>query len=156
IELDPEFATAYGAAARCYCQRKGSGWDPVHEVAEAGRLARCAAELGKNDALALCTAGLALGYVVGDVDEGAALIARALDLNPNLAWAWQMSGWSKIWLGEQEAAIEHAVRAMRLSPQDPQIHSMQSVVAYGHFFAGRYAEAASWAEKALREQPKFF
>ena len=26
IELDPEFAAAYGMAARCYSQRKVSGW----------------------------------------------------------------------------------------------------------------------------------
>src|SRR5262249_35666777 len=26
IELDPEYASAYGMAARCYTQRKGSAW----------------------------------------------------------------------------------------------------------------------------------
>jgi hypothetical protein len=44
--------------------------------------------LGRDDALALCTAGLALAFVVGDPNDGLALIDRALALNPNLAWAW--------------------------------------------------------------------
>ncbi len=30
---------------------------------------------------------------------------------------------------------------------------MHSGMAFAHFFAGRYDDAASWAEKALREQP---
>ena len=132
---------------------KASGWltDREHEIAEAGRLARRAAELGKDDALALSGAGLALGYVVGDVDDGAALMQRALVLNPNLAWAWLSSGWSKIWLGEPEAATEHAARAMRLSPQDPQSFNMRTVIAFAHFGAGRYNEAFSWAQAAARE-----
>jgi TolB-like protein/class 3 adenylate cyclase len=157
IEADPSFASAYGMAARCYAQRKAFGWmaDCEHEIGEAGRLARRAEELGRDDALALCTAGLALGYVVGDTQEGAALIEQALVLNPNLASAWVFSGWSKIWLGEPEAAIEHAAHAMRLGPQDPQGFNLQSIMAFGHFFAGRYSEATSCAQKALREKPNY-
>ena len=30
---------------------------------------------------------------------------------------------------------------------------MQSAIACAHLFAGRYAEALSWAESAMREQP---
>ena len=89
IELDPNFASAYGLAARCYAQRKAGGWvtDRMQEVTEAERLARRAAELGKDDAVALCFGGWALARVVGDLDTGAVLIARALVLNPNFAAA---------------------------------------------------------------------
>ena len=47
VALDPDFAAAYGLAARCYAQRKASGWvtDRGAEVAEAERLARRAAVL---------------------------------------------------------------------------------------------------------------
>jgi len=87
IELDPGFASAYGMAARCYTQRKAAGWvvDRARDIAEAERTARRAVELGKEDALALAMAGNALAYVVGDLDDGAALIDQALALNPNLA-----------------------------------------------------------------------
>ena len=40
---------------------------------------------------------------------------------------------------------------MRLSPLDPMLHAMQYGTAAGHFFAGRYDEASSWAEKSLRQ-----
>ena len=148
----------YAMAARCYLQRKGFGWvgDREREIAETDRLARRALELGRDDAVALCTAGLALVLIVRDLDDGAALIDKGLALNPNLAWAWQFSALARAWLGEPETAIEHAARAMRLSPQDPQMYAMQIAVAFGHFVSGRYDEAFSWAQSALREQPNFF
>jgi TolB-like protein/class 3 adenylate cyclase/Tfp pilus assembly protein PilF len=154
IELDPNFASAYGMAARCYSWRKVCGWmiDPEKETAEAVRLSRRAAELGRDDALALCTAGMALAYVAGQLEDGDALINQALALNPNLAWAWLFSGWVNVWLGEPDVAIEHAMRAMRLSPHDPHTFNMQSAIAAGHFLAGRYAEALSWAKTARRAQ----
>jgi len=154
IELDPNFASAYGMAARCYSWRKACGWmvEPEKETAEAVKLARRAADLGRDDALALCTAGMAMAYVAGQLEDGDALIDRALALNPNLAWAWLFSGWVKVWLGEPEAAIEREVHAMRLSPHDPHLFNMQAAIACAHFFAGRYDDALSWSKTAKREQ----
>jgi TolB-like protein/Tfp pilus assembly protein PilF len=155
IELDPNFASAYAMMARCYSQRMTSGWmtDRVREISETSWLARRAAELGRDDAVALSTAGFALAYVAGEVEEGNAMIDRALVLNANLAWAWYFSGWGKIWLGEPEIAIAHLARALRLSPHDPHAFNMRSATAFAHFIAGRYAEALSWAESALLERP---
>ncbi|MBC8013468.1 MAG: hypothetical protein H7X74_05230 [Methyloceanibacter sp.] len=127
--------------------------DRAHEIAEAMRLAQRAADLGRDDAVALCSAGLTFAHVLGDLHDGNALIDRALVLNPNLGFAWLQSSWVKVWLGEPEAAIERAARAMRLSPNDPQIFQMQAGTAAAHFLAGRYAEALSWAEMSIRGQP---
>jgi tetratricopeptide (TPR) repeat protein len=136
IELDPGFAAAYGMAARAYFLRKGSGWAANRdvEVAEAARLARRAAELGKDDAVALGGAGLALSFVVGDHDEGKALTDRAVTLNPNLAWIWLFSGWVRVWFGESEAAIDRVSRALRLNPADPHSYSMYSALGFCPFF----------------------
>jgi adenylate cyclase len=155
IELDPDFASAYGAAAHCYGWRKVSSWmtDRAQEIAETARLARRAVELGKDDAAALSASGFALAYGVGDLDDGVAFIDRALALNPNLAAAWNYSGWARLWLGEPDLAIEHLARAMRLSPLDPLIDWMQAATAHAHFFVGRYDVASSWAGMALREGP---
>ncbi|MGB7855530.1 MAG: adenylate/guanylate cyclase domain-containing protein [Pseudolabrys sp.] len=155
IELDSDFASAYGMASWCYVRRKGSRWiiDRAQETAETARLARRAAELGWDDAVALAWGGFALAYVVHDVEVAAALIDRALQLNPNLAEAWHFSGWVRIYLGEPEAAIEHLAHAMRLSPLDPLTFVTQMAIAFAHFFAGRYDDASSWAEKALATSP---
>jgi adenylate cyclase len=157
IELDPDFAAAHGAAARCYAQRVANGWmiDRQREIAETARLARRAAQLGRDDAVALCGAGLGLGMVVHDLEDGAALIDRALVLNPNLGIAWHFSGLARVWLGRPEEAIGHFTRAMRLSPLDPLIGQMHSGTAMAQFFSGRHDEAVASAEKAIREAPNW-
>jgi tetratricopeptide (TPR) repeat protein len=91
--------------------------------------------------------------VVGEVEDGAAFIDEALILNPNLALGWLLSGWVNIYLGNPEVAIERAMRAVRLSPLDPFTFLAFSQIGAGHFYAGRYDEASSWAEKGLRQQP---
>jgi TolB-like protein len=157
IELDPGYAAAYGLAARCYSQRKASGWvtDRERDVVETAGYAWRAVQIGKNDPVALCTAGIALAYVVGDLDNGDAMIERSLALNPNWAWAWLYSGFSKVWLGEPEIALERIRRAMLLSPQDPQFFNMRTATAWAHLLAGRHDEAQKWAQAALSEQPDY-
>src|SRR5262245_53868286 len=156
IEIDPDFSSAYGMAAWCYAERKSECWmlNRARETAET-RLGRKAAEVGRDDAIALARGGFALAYVVHDVDAGAAFIDRALRLNPNLADAWHFSGWVRVYLGEPELAIEHFAHAMRLNPLDPLTFIVQMGIAFAHFFAGRYDDASSWAEKALREKPEY-
>ena len=80
--------------------------DRAREITETTRMAWRAAELGRDDAVALCTAGYGLRLCGRRPGEGGALIDRAIALNPNLAWAWYFSGWVKVWLGEPEEAIE--------------------------------------------------
>jgi TolB-like protein len=118
IELDPDFASAYGMAVRCYARRKADGWttDRVRETAEAERLARRAAEVGKDDAVALCLGGFGLAYVVGDLARGAAMIDQALVLNPNPGAGAAGSGpftesrkWRSVnWIGRCVSA--HSIR----------------------------------------------
>ena len=155
IELDPDFASAYGLAAWCYYWRMANGWttDRTQEVAEVIRLAGKARDLGKDDAVALSFGGLALGLVAGEVKAGAALVDRALVLNPNLSAGWSASGFLKTFLGDHDTAIEHEARAMRLSPLDPLMFNMHHVTALALYFAGRYDEAGQMAERALRERP---
>src|SRR6266508_4202598 len=157
IELDHDFGAAHGAAAQCYANRKANGYmtDRAQEIAEAGRLARRAVALSRDDAFALSSGGNALAYVVGDVEGGTSCIDRALTLNPNLAAAWYYSAWVRMFLGEPDVAIEHLARAIRLSPLDPRVGLMQTAMAFAHFFAGRHDEASSWADRAVRDAPDF-
>jgi TolB-like protein/tetratricopeptide (TPR) repeat protein len=157
IDRDPDFSTPHGMAAWCYLWRNANGWttDRAHDIAETTRLAGRVTELGKDDAVSLAYGGLGLAYVAGDLEDGEALIDRAIALNPNLMAAWYASGWVKAFLRDTDVAIEHVARAMRLSPLDPLMFLMQGVTALAHFVAGNYAEATEWATKAAREQPNF-
>jgi tetratricopeptide (TPR) repeat protein len=155
LELDPEFALASGRAAYCYVYRKMNHWmgDPQQEMIDAARLVRHALDIGRDEAVALSSASGALAYVLGDLDNAAAFVSRALVLNPNLAMAWGLSGYMNVCLGDHETAIKHSARAMRLSPLDPRLWQWAFNTALGHFFADRYDQATSWAQSALRDQP---
>jgi len=157
IDLDADFALAYGMAAWCYVWRKINGWmtNRVQEITEAARLARRAVELGRDDAVALARGGHALGFLVGDLDSSAAFLDRAHLLNPNLTTGWYLSGWIRAYRGETDVAIEHLARAMRLSPLDPGLYHMQVGTGFAHLLSGRFDDASAWAEKAFREDPNY-
>jgi TolB-like protein len=158
IELDPDFATAYGMAALCYIRRKATRWwaDEAKDTTDAVRIARKAVELGKDDVIALSAGGWTLAYVGLELDGGIAFIDRALELGPNLAAAWMYSGWTRIFLGEHERAIEHFAQSMRMSPLDPLIVVALTGTAFGHFLTGHRGQAEKWAEQAFREYPNYF
>jgi tetratricopeptide (TPR) repeat protein len=154
-KVDPYYASAYGMAAMCYAQRKWMGWaaDRQHEIAETTRLAHLAAQLGRDDAVALSSAGYALARIAGNLDEGVAFLEQALALNRNLAQAWYCIGHVKVFCGQPDAALESLRHAMRLSPIDPLMFLMLSGAAFAHLTACRYDEASAYAKRALREKP---
>jgi tetratricopeptide (TPR) repeat protein len=157
IERDSEYAAAYAMAAWCHLWRKINGWmnDRALEMADGARLARRAVELGKDDAVALTRAGSALSHLAGDLDGSVALLDRAKMLNPNLAAAWFLGGFARVWRGDPDGAIAHFTQAMRLSPLDPEMYRMQAGMAVAHLFAKRFDEASSWATKSFRDLPTF-
>lgn len=154
-ELDETFAAAFIWLVACFNQRTQHGWivDRKHESTEALRLARHALELAKDDPWVLAVSAAAF-LIAGD-ETAAPLAERAVQLNPNLAFGWSVSGWTKLAAGDPEAAIEQHGKALQLSPIDPLTFTMMYGLTAGHFFAGRYADARMWAERALAENPDY-
>lgn len=157
IALDPDYASAYGMAAWSLFWRRLNGWtiDPGREIEEGARLARRAINLGKTDAVALTRGGHALAHFTRDLDAGVDFLDRALVLNPNLAAAWFLGAFLRIWRGEPDDAVRRFEHAMRLSPLDPEMFRMQTGVAMAHLMAGRFDLASAWAGKASRDVPDF-
>jgi TolB-like protein/class 3 adenylate cyclase len=157
ISLDPLFALAYALAANNFVQKKAFGWivDASQERIDARQLAERAIQLGKDDPLVLALSGQAYSFVLDEPENGAAFLARAVALDPNLAAARYWKGWAQIYLGDVDAAIEQFLAAIRLSPLDPRLFLSQTGMAYAHFFAGRYEEGLSWATSAIQRQQNF-
>ena len=155
IDKDPEFGTPYGLAASCYQFAKANGWQSDFDVKEISRLTERAAILGNDDAVALCWAGHVRAFFFKEVDRALLLINRALELDLNLAIAWQRSGWVRGYAGDSDGAIESLNKAMRLDPLDTRVFLTQSAMAFAHFVAGRDQEAAEWAGLALRTKPNW-
>jgi TolB-like protein/Tfp pilus assembly protein PilF len=157
VELDPEFASAYGLLAQWYAYRKGSGLvlNPDDENAEVARLARIVLRIGQDDAAALSNTSWAVAYVLRDLPHAQSLVDRALAMNPNLAHAWGSSGWINLWSGNPAVAVEHLTRAMRHDPLHGHHHvPMRTGMAHALFFLDKYDEAMAWAESLLRENPE--
>jgi tetratricopeptide (TPR) repeat protein len=157
FELDSEFSSAYAMTAWCHVVRNNNRWliHPEREKERMVWLAKQAARLGRNDPLALCVSGLVHAQVLDELGTGATLLDRAIVLAPSLAIAWNFSGWIRIYLGLAEVAIEHLQCSISLDPLNPFLYNNQNGVAAANFLAGRYDIAAEWAEKALRELPRY-
>ena len=157
FSLDPTFALAYAFAANNFVQKKGFGWivDAASERIEARQLAERATRLDKDDPLVLALSGQTYSYVLEEPENGAVFLARAVALDPNLAAARYWYGWTQIYLGNVDAAIEQFKSGIRLSPLDPRLFLSQGGMAYAHFLAGRYEESLSWAASAIQRQPNF-
>ena len=156
-ELDPEFALAYAGQASWYITGKAFAWIDIGavEMRCAEHVAREALRLGSDDPRVLACAAQALTFVVMKVDEGAGLLARAVELDPNLAVARLWLGGARSCLGQHDEALEQFQFALRLSPLDPRTFLAYTGIAYAHFHAGRYEEALEWASSGVRRWPHF-
>ena len=155
IDKDREFSTAYGLAASCHLFAKANDWASTFDEREIARLVDRAADLGMDDPIALCWAGHVHAVFFKDLDRALLLIDRALELDENLATAWQRRGWVCGYAGDSEGAIASLQRAIRLNPLDPRVFLTQSAMGFAHFIAGRDEEAADWAAMALRVKPNW-
>jgi adenylate cyclase len=127
IALDQGFALAKALAAMTcgfmlrdfHCVTKDGP-----EVAEAIRLARSALATARDEPNTLAFAGGAVAYLDLDKASGRVALNRALALNPNSATILSKSGWLHVHAGDWMTARDECVRAMRLSPRDPNLPGM--------------------------------
>jgi TolB-like protein len=158
IALDPTYAPAYGGAAMCLMWRRVNKWprDNAEDDAQLLRFAERVKELNTDDGLTL--SGLGFALVVGEVDYevGTDMVERAIRSNPNDGTAYRARGYLRVWDGGSDTAIADFEQSMRFSPRDPLSYASMLGIAFGHYNAGRHAEAANWADKALRAFPPYF
>ena len=88
--------------------------------------------------------------VVGEHLAGIELLTRAILLNPNCAAAYSSRELFKVWDGRSDTAIADFEQSMHLSPRDPYSVTRTFGIALAHYNAGRYGEAANWAEKSIK------
>lgn len=154
IALDPSYALPKALAAWCHGQRVPFLWTnhPEEERSAALRLAKEAARLDSDDPLVLTV--LASAHAVGrEFTEAVPLIDRAVQLDPNSAWAWHHSGFIRTFLNQPDLAIEHFQRSIRISPLDPYNFNAAIGIGIAHFHAERFAESASWVRQGIAEKP---
>jgi adenylate cyclase len=155
VERYPNYAPAHSLLAFMLAASSYIGSDPLApRVFQAGPLAARAAELDDSDPWA----HLALGYLAflqRRTDDAVNEFQRALGLNPNFAAAHGYLGWAVAFDGRTEQAMAHLELAIRMSPHDPQNAIFNTGIAVAHYLDARFAEAVSFARKALQLRSGF-
>jgi len=146
LQLDPESASPYWLRARLEMQPDLPEYDPEAAL----RDARKSVELGPNDDPSHWTLGLVL-FLVGHFDEAAAEFATTLRLNPH-PYIWE-SGFHAVTLsatGHYKEAIAEIEGEVAAQPKNPFGLSFRGRI---EAFAGNYANAARWFERARDVDP---
>ncbi|MHB1142379.1 MAG: winged helix-turn-helix domain-containing tetratricopeptide repeat protein [Sulfuricaulis sp.] len=149
IELDPQFARAYGALALTHVDdyRRKWGGDPAASAERALEIARKAVALDKEEAVGHWVLGYV--YLYGKKQPVAAIKSaeQALILYPSYADAYALLGSASSFLGRSDDAIRLTRYAMRLNPRS-------SVVYYAnlgrdYYFMGEFDESIKNLNEAI-------
>jgi TolB-like protein/class 3 adenylate cyclase len=154
--IDPTYAPAMIFTARCFAYRRHQGWaqDVTAEATEGLRWASRAVELSKDDSQILHLAANAVLLLGMNAPRAKELVYRSLFLNPNAAGATMLAGFIETCLANPAKGLELLRRAERLDPRGPVGWILNGNMAFAHFVEGRFDEAASYAQKALAQNPR--
>jgi len=152
LEIDPRYGFAATQAGSCHLINVNQGWtaDPKSEIAEGLRLIRLALSIDGNDDVALSILGWATASFSDDYDTAREMVDRAVALNANSAFAWELRGFTYELAGQPEEAIRSFERAIRLSPFDPWLPRRFTGMGIALIGLGRFDEAVAAAKNALQ------
>jgi adenylate cyclase len=156
VEWDPNFGKAMAIAGYCrgVLDAIGKVEDQDGNRRIALDLARRALRTTGDDSMALACIAHVLNYFNEDINDGMAILARAIAVNPNCYWAWRWSGNAHLYLGQPEVAIKHYETSLRLSPRSPQ-WTHNTNIGIAHMFCGRLETAAYFLQLGLQENPSY-
>ena len=156
IELNPRSSGALAALAWAHVHALVFQWTdlPDQSMAEVTRAARRSVELNADSPLAHIALSMAHS-LTGDRKEMVAAAERAIELNPSNSYAHAQLGHFLGWVGRADDAIAKLEKGMRLSPRDPMMWYFLYGLSVAHFSAERYEDAARWAERSLRANPRW-
>lgn len=157
IEAEPDNALLLAHAAWALEHRHTMGWPSLGEddVGECVALARRGLEHAAGDAMVMAHCGVALLQTAKDYDWALAVLQSAAEANPNNLMVVVRAGLAHLHCGSLDEALTHFQRASRLSPGDRGAHFSLCGIADVHLIHGNYAEAITWAARALASNPNF-
>jgi adenylate cyclase len=145
LQVDPNFALAYCGLADTYGWAGGQIMAGREAWAKEMELAQKALALDPNLAEAHLAMGTALFSVLGPHASEKEL-GRAVELNPNLALAYDQYGWTFAEMGRLDEAIAAEKKALEL---DPLSTFLNTDLAFFLYWARRYEDAITQIRKTL-------
>jgi len=155
LALEPTYGLAAALAAWAHGQQVAYNWttDVEAERAEGQRLIEIATMTVGDDPTALTALASAIMQLGGDVRHASNLAEKALQLDPNHAWAWMRRGFGLVYTGQPEEGLKAFEQSARLSPLDPFAFNVHLGMGLAHFAAGRPDKGIELARQALAERP---
>ncbi|MEQ1771778.1 MAG: adenylate/guanylate cyclase domain-containing protein [Devosia sp.] len=153
--LEPDYGLAAALCAWAHGQQVAYNWATnVAAEREAGEaLIEKTTQLVGDDPTALTALASAMMQLGGDVRQALTFADRALELDPNHAWAWMRRGYGLVYTGQPEEAIGAFDKAARLSPLDPFAFNVHLGLGLANYSAGKPDRAIDLARQALAERP---
>jgi DNA-binding winged helix-turn-helix (wHTH) protein/tetratricopeptide (TPR) repeat protein len=152
IALDPNYALAYAGLADCY-MIIGNFWGPEREMFPKAKAAAAKA-LALDESLSEAHTSLAVVAHLYDWDWAGSEkeFKRALELDPNNAFAHHSLGNYLLSMGRIDEALAAGRRAIELDPTSLRINSIQG---WRMFYARRTKQAIEQLRKTLEMDPNY-
>jgi len=153
IEADPGYAAAYAWIAFTYGNLATFGTLPPSEAAPKAKAAALRAlEIDESLADAHTALGALQAYYEWDLRGAERSLKRALELNPNYAWAHYYYGYWLLITGGHDEALAEMHRSVEL---DPLSVNFSSSLGYLFYLLRDYDRALEQLQKTLELDPKF-
>ncbi len=149
LNLDPDYALAYCGLADNYAYMGSAVMPGIEANAKLMEFAQKALALDPELAEAHMSLGIAL-VAAYDWRNGLKEFDRALGLNPNLAFAFELQAWTVNGLGRFDEAIAKVKKSIELDPLNP---FYQMALSFFLYWAGRYDDAIAQARTTLEMDP---
>jgi TolB-like protein/class 3 adenylate cyclase len=156
LRLSPTHLPALIGLGQALLIQWESTWYPHssnEHLEEMDHVVKKALAVKANDALAIYLHAYVLKRLRKDLDQALAALERAIAIDPNLAVAHNYVGQLKVFVGRSNEAAEHTLKAIRLSPRDPQLALWYYQLAVTFIHEQRDDEAVAWAQRGMQVNP---
>jgi adenylate cyclase len=156
LRLSPDHLLALNGLANVMLIEWGSTWysgSSDGHLEALDRVVTKALAIKPDDALATYFHGYVLKRLRKDLNQALAAFERAIAIDPNLAVAHNYVGQIKVFLGRANEAAGHTLKAIQLSPRDPQLAEWYYQLAITYIHQQRFDEAVEWARRGVQVNP---
>jgi adenylate cyclase len=156
LRLSPDHLSALNGLSQVMLVEWGSTWytGSSDEHLEAlDRVVRKALAIKPDDALATYYDGYVQKRLRKNLNQALVAFERAIAIDPNLAVAHNYVGQIKVFLGRANEAAEHTLKAIQLSPRDPQLAEWYYQLGITYIHQQRFEEALEWARRGVQVNP---
>ncbi len=156
IALDPEAGHALAMKSWCHAQECCYLWSltPERARAQSHDAFDKALPLAHDHAATMTALSATAALALRDFPTSEDLARRAVELDPNNAWAWMRLGWIAVYRGRHKESLDYFDRAQALSPLDPFLFNMDFGRSAAKRALGQLDEALCLIEKGMRAAPK--